>query len=94
MSVHCKEQRPNHSDVEMALVNLLAAYSDYEGPLSDWERHCLSLAMVFERHGYFDKALTQIGQVLEPPFPLPAFPKPEPLSIEDIRRTLRAEKRH
>jgi hypothetical protein len=74
-------------------MKLLATYSGCEGPLSDWERHCLSLAMVFERHGYFDKALTKIAEVLEPPFPLPAFPKPEPLSIDDIRRTLRAENR-
>jgi len=45
--------------------------------------------MVFSRHGYFDKALIEIAQVLEPPRPLPAFANPEPLSVEDVRQHLR-----
>ena len=69
-------------------MKLLTVYSGCEGQLSDWERHCLSLAMSFEKHGYFNKALSVIAEVLEPPF-LPAFPEPEPLTIDDIRRTLR-----
>jgi hypothetical protein len=93
VSARSKKPQSNSRDVELALVKLLTVYSGCEGPLSDWERHCLSLAMVFEKHGYFDKAVSAIADVLEPPCPLPAFPEPEPLTIDDIRRTLRLEER-
>ena len=74
--------------VERALEELLATYSACRGCLSPWECHCLSHAMVFSSHGYFDKALIEIGQVLEPPHPLPTFANPEPLTVDDVRRHL------
>jgi len=60
--------------VERALLQLVKQYPSTDAPLSAWERHCLSSALLFERYGYFDKALKKINEVLEPPFPLPASP--------------------
>ena len=54
------------------------------------ESHCLGSAMLFVRHGYFDKALAKIAGILAPPFPLPAFAELKLLSIDDIRRYLNA----
>jgi len=69
-------------------------YSVVGHSLSEWERHCLSSALIFEQHGYFEKALTKIGEVFEPPVPLPPFPKPPPITLDDISRhvTAAAEK--
>jgi hypothetical protein len=75
-------------EVARAFMNLLAVYPDYDGPLSAWESHCLRSAMVFARHGYFDKALIKIAETLAPPIPLPAFAEPEPLMIDDVRKHL------
>ena len=81
-------------DVEQALVRLLTTYSAFSRSLSEWEQYCLSSALVFERHGYFEKALIKIGEVFEPPIPLPSFPKPPPITLDDINRhvTAAAEK--
>ena len=80
--------------MEQALVRLLAMYSVVGHSLSEWERHCLSSALIFEQHGYFEKALTKIGEVFEPHVPLPPFPKPPPITLDDISRhvTAAAEK--
>jgi len=88
------ERRAGPRDVEQALVRLLAMYSVVGHSLSEWERHCLSSALIFEQHGYFEKALTKIGEVFEPPVPLPPFPKPPPITLDDISRhvTAAAEK--
>jgi hypothetical protein len=72
----CKEPWPRRSDVEEALLQLVKHYASTDAPLSAWERHCLSSALLFERYGYFDKALKKINEVLEPPFPLPAQVNP------------------
>src|SRR6266404_1018446 len=82
------ERRAGPRDVEQALVRLLAMYSVVGHSLSEWERHCLSSALIFEQHGYFEKALTKIGEVFEPPVPLPPFPKPPPITLDDICRYL------
>jgi len=70
--------------VERALLQLVKQYVPTDAPLSPWERHCLSSALLFERYGYFDKALTKIKDVLEPPFPLPTFPTPPQMTIRDV----------
>jgi len=59
-------------------------YVSTDAPLSAWERHCLSSALLFERYGYFDKALVKIKDVLEPPLPLPTFPTPPPMTLRDV----------
>ena len=80
--------------MEEALVRLLTMYSAVSRSLSEWERYCLSSALVFERHGYFEKALIKIGEIFEPPIPLPPFPKPPPITLDDIsRHVTAAEKR-
>ena len=76
--------------MEQALVRLLTMYSAVSRSLSEWERYCLSSALVFERHGYFEKALTKIEEVFEPPVPLPPFPKPPPITLDDITRHIAA----
>ena len=87
------ERRAGPRDVEQALIRLLAIFGCWPS-LSEWERHCLSSALIFEQHGYFEKALTKIGEVFEPPVPLPPFPKPPPITLDDISRhvTAAAEK--
>ena len=80
----CKEPWPRRSDVEKALLQLVKHYASTDAPLSAWERHCLSSALLFERYGYFDKALKKINEVLEPPFPLPAFPPPPQMTLRDV----------
>lgn len=90
MSATSEEGRAGQRDVEQALVRLLTMYSAVSRSLSEWERYCLSSALVFERHGYFEKALIKIGEVLEPPIPLPSFPKPPPITLDDISRHLGA----
>jgi hypothetical protein len=65
-------------------------YSVVGHSLSEWEQHCLSSALIFEQHGYFEKALTKIGEVFEPPVPLPPFPKPPPITLDDISRHVTA----
>jgi hypothetical protein len=79
------QQQAAQQEVAQAFETLLAAYSDCDGPLSAWESHCLALAMVFARYGYFDKALIKIEETLEPPFPLPTFAEPEFLTIDEVR---------
>jgi hypothetical protein len=94
MSVTGEERRAGQRDVEQALVRLLAMYSAVSRSLSEWEQYCLSSALIFERYGYFEKALIKIGEVFEPPIPLPPFPKPPPITLDDISRhvTAAAEK--
>ncbi len=75
-------------DVERALNELLEAYS-HERPFSPWERHCLWAALTFTRFGYFEQALKRIRDVLDPPFPLPAFPSPRALTPGDLHQHLR-----
>jgi hypothetical protein len=76
--------------VEHALVRLLTMYSAVSRSLSEWEQYCLWSALVFERHGYFEKALTKIREVFEPPVPLPPFPKPPRITLADISRHITA----
>jgi hypothetical protein len=57
---------------------------------SDWESHCLELAVVFSRHGCFDKALVKTEETLEPPYPLPAFAERQCLTVDDVRRHVSA----
>src|SRR4030095_832037 len=90
MSATDEERRAGPRDVEQALVRLLAMYSAVSCSLSEWEQYCLSSALVFERHGFFEKALIKIGQVFEPPIPLPPFPKPPPITLDDISRHVSA----
>jgi hypothetical protein len=75
--------------VERALLQLVKQYVSTDAPLSAWERHCLSSALLFERYGYFDKALKKINEVLEPPFPLPTFPTPPRITLRDVVAHLR-----
>jgi len=70
--------------VQKALLQLVKQYVSTDAPLSAWERHCLSSALLFERYGYFDKALEKIKDVLEPPLPLPTFPTPPPMTLRDV----------
>jgi len=70
--------------VERALLQLVKQYVPTDAPLSPWERHCLSSAFLFERYGYFDKALEKIKDVLEPPLPLPTFPTPPQMTLRDV----------
>lgn len=90
MSATSEEGRAGQRDVEQALVRLLTMYSAVSRSLSEWEQYCLSSALIFERHGYFEKALIKIGEVFEPPIPLPPFPKPPPITLDDISRHLGA----
>ena len=90
MSATSEERRAGQRDVEHALVRLLTMYSAVSRSLSEWEQYCLSSALIFERHGYFEKALIKIGQVFEPPIPLPSFPKPPPITLDDISRHVTA----
>src|SRR5258708_36611227 len=86
MSATSEEGRAGQRDVEQALVRLLAMYSAVNRSLSEWEQYCLSSALVFERYGYFEKALIKIGEVFEPPFPFPLFPKRPPITLDAISR--------
>jgi hypothetical protein len=90
MSATSEEGRAGQRDVQQALVRLLTMYSAVSRSLSEWEQYCLSSALVFERHGYFEKALIKIREVFEPPIPLPPFPKPPPITIDDISRHVAA----
>jgi hypothetical protein len=94
MSATSEEHQAGQRDVEQALVRLLTMYSAVSPSLSEWEQYCLWSALVFERHGYFEKALIKIGEVFEPPIPLPSFPKPPRITLADISRhvTAAAEK--
>jgi hypothetical protein len=94
MSATSEERRAGQRDVEQALVRLLTMYSAVSRSLGEWEQDCLSSALVFERHGYFETALIKIREVFEPPIPLPTFPKPPPITLDDISRhvTAAAEK--
>lgn len=73
---------------ERALAELLAAFAPHERALSPWERHCLWAALTFLRFGYFEQALMRISDVFDPPLPLPAFPMPRALTLDDVRRHL------
>src|SRR5215813_10588105 len=84
MLASCKEPAPGRAEVERALVQLVKQYVPTDTPLSAWERHCLSSALLFERYGYFDKALKRINEVLEPPFPLPSFPAPPEMTLREV----------
>jgi hypothetical protein len=64
-------------------------YSVVGHSLSEWEQHCLSSALIFEQHGYFEKALTRIGEVFEPPVPLPFLPPP--ITLDDVSRRHRGK---
>jgi hypothetical protein len=75
--------------VERALLQLVKQYVRTDAPLSAWERHCLSSALLFERYGYFDEALKKINEVLEPPFPLSTFPTPPEMTLRDVVAHLR-----
>src|SRR5258708_34556974 len=90
MSATSEERLAEERDVKQALVRLLRMYSAVSCSLSEWEQYCLSSALVFERHGYFEKALIKIGEVFEPPIPLPPFPKPLPITLDDISRHVAA----
>jgi hypothetical protein len=79
-----KEPSPGRADVESALLQLVKHYVSADAPLSAWEQHCLSSALLFERYGYFDKALKKINEVLEPPFRLPVFPTPPQITLRDV----------
>ncbi len=94
MSATGEERRAGQREVEQALVRLLTMYSGVSRSLSEWEQYCISSALVFERHGYFERALIKIGEVFEPPVPLPPFPKPPAITLDDISRhvTAAAEK--
>jgi hypothetical protein len=81
-------KKKDKKDVERALAELLAALAPHERPLSPWERHCLWGTLVFLQFGYFEQALRRIRDVLDPPFPLPAFPPPRALTLDDVRRHL------
>ena len=74
--------------MEKALLQLVKHYAT-DAPLSAWERHCLSSALLFERYGYFDKALKKINEVLEPLFSLPAFPPPPQMTLREVIAHLR-----
>jgi hypothetical protein len=80
----CNEPWPGRAEVERALLQLVKQYASTDGPLSAWEQHCLSSALLFERYGYFDKALKKINEVLEPPIPLPPFPPPPQMTLRDV----------
>src|SRR5215510_15007327 len=84
MSGTCKQPSPGRAEVEKALLQLVKQYVSTDAPLSAWERHRLSSALLFERYGYFDKALKKINEVLEPPVPLPAFPTPPEMTLRDV----------
>src|SRR5262245_24253069 len=84
------ERQVGQKEVTRAFADLLAAYSACNGPLSAWESHCMELALAFCRHGYFDKALIKIVEILEPPYPLPAFAEPPSLAVDDARRHMSA----
>src|SRR5215831_19274111 len=84
MSGTCKQPSPGRAEVQKALLQLVKQYVSTDAPLSPWERHCLSSALLFECYGYFDKALEKIKDVLEPPFPLPAFPTAPQMTLRDV----------
>lgn len=83
-----KEKAKDKTAVERALSELLATFAPHERALSPWERHCLWAALTFLRFGYFSQALLRIRDVLDPPLPLPPFPTPRALTLDDVRRHL------
>ncbi|UYN96534.1 MAG: hypothetical protein KIT25_06275 [Enhydrobacter sp.] len=74
--------------IQRALAELIATYGPDDHQLSPWERHCLGAALIFLRFGYFDQAADRIARVLDPPVPLPPFPSPPALTIDDVRRQI------
>jgi hypothetical protein len=71
----------------MALDGLLASHAD-QTSLSAWERHCLGQALILLRYGYYEPARVKVEMILQPPHPLPSFPLPQPLTLDDARRAL------
>jgi hypothetical protein len=79
LSGTCKQPSPGRTEVQKVLLQLVKQYVSTDAPLSR-----LSSALLFERYGYFDKALEKIKDVLEPPLPLPTFPTPPPMTLRDV----------
>ena len=80
--------RATRDDVEHALADWLDEHAGEHASLSAWESHCFALALTFLRFGYYDRALDQIGFVLDPPIPLPIFPMHHLMSLEQLQRAI------
>ena len=80
---------PSRQAVEQALAELLESYAGHQA-LSAWDRHCLDGALTMLRFGYYKQALRRIGEVMQPPFPLPRFAAPPPLTVEEVRHAVRS----
>ena len=85
--------RATREDVERALADWLDEHAEGRVSLSAWESHCFALVLTFLRYGYHDRALDQIGFVLDPPIPLPVFPLHNLMTLEQLRRALPPEAR-
>lgn len=79
--------RDPRTDLRTALGTLLVRHGG-RTTLSAWERHCLGQALTLLRYGYYEPARIKVEMMLQPPHPLPTFPLPRPLSLEDVRRAL------
>ncbi len=75
-------------DVEHALADWLDEHAHDCASLSAWESHCFALILTFLRYGYYDRALDQLGFILEPPIPLPIFPMHHLMTMEQLQRAL------
>ena len=79
---------PSRPAVERALAELLDTYAGQPQGLSAWDRYCLGGALTMMRFGYYAQALRRIDEVMDPPIPLPRFPSPRPLTVDDVRRAI------
>ena len=75
--------------LEAELRFLLANYPAEHRSLSAWDCHCLGAAIASLEVGSYSRALERVMQILPPPVPMPAFPSPLPLTLEDLRNAIR-----
>lgn len=75
--------------LEVELKSLLATYLAEHRSLSSWDCHCLGEAMAALRLGFYSQALERVVQILPPPVPVPAFPFPQSLTLDDVRTAIR-----
>lgn len=73
------------SDVEKAVAGWLEEHDGDLSVLSAWESHCFAMLLTFLRYGYYDRALDQLGFIMDPPIPLPAFPLHHLMTLEQVK---------
>jgi len=72
-------------DVEKAVAEWLEEHAGDHSVLSAWESHCFAMLLTFLRYGYHDRALERLAYIMDPPFPLPAFPLHHLMTMEQVK---------